>query len=57
MAIILSAVIAIAIFGLAAYGYVMNIIILLQTQAFTAGVIVRAIGIFMVPIGAIAGYF
>lgn len=57
MVYILGALIALSLVGLAAYGYVMNIITILHSNAFTAGLIVRVIGIFLAPIGAIAGYF
>lgn len=50
-------VIALGIFALAAYGWVMNIVILAGEAALSTGMmLVRAAGIFVVPLGAIMGF-
>ena len=38
-------------------GYVMNVMTLLKATAIDVEVIVRLVGLFVAPLGAIAGYF
>lgn len=40
-----------------ATGWIMNIVELCQATGFTVMVVVRIIGVFMAPLGAILGYF
>lgn len=44
------------VFALTAYGWVANIVALAHAEAFTGMVILRAIGIFVAPLGAVLGY-
>ena len=38
------------------YGYIANLVLLILSDSITGLVIARAIGVFMVPLGAILGY-
>lgn len=55
--IISAALLSFVVAMFAAYGWILNIITLLHTQYVTIATIVRFIGIFMAPLGAILGYF
>lgn len=47
----------IALFALVAWGWVLNIIAIAHTEHVTGMTIIRAIGIFLFPLGAIFGWF
>jgi hypothetical protein len=57
MAVLILVLFWLALAAFAAVGWVMNIITLLHTQYLTIATIVRFIGIFMAPLGAVLGYF
>jgi len=44
------------LFVVFAYGWIANIITLAHTDTFTGMVILRAIGIFVAPLGAVLGF-
>jgi hypothetical protein len=48
---------ALVTFVLAVSGYVMNVVTLLHSTAMTVGFVVRVIGLFVFPLGCIAGWF
>ncbi len=52
------AAVALTVFGFCAYGWGMNIVRIAQTDfaELSGMIIVRIVGIFLVPVGAIAGY-
>jgi hypothetical protein len=45
------------LFSLSLAGWVINIIKIITSEAFSGEFIVRIIGIFVVPVGAVLGYF
>lgn len=47
----------IAVFGAALYGWVQNLLIVLNTDLATGELVVRGIGIPLAGLGAIMGYF
>lgn len=49
--------IQLAFVALCIYGYVMNIVSLFGLEGFTGELVLRAIGVFVFPLGVIAGFF
>jgi len=52
----LAALVFVGLLGAAFYGWIMNIVTLFHADALTGNVILRAVGIFIAPLGAILGY-
>lgn len=52
----LGAALILSLVAAGCYGWVMNIVTIAQTEAFSGMVLLRVVGVFMAPLGAILGF-